>query len=555
MSSPDSTSTPPQKATRPSAPTAEENEVLEQYFDQYFAADEEAKKSVIENATTQLNQLQGAASTRTWAFKQFEDVLKGLKRKREAQLGKGKQPATTTTAASTTTDKMKGRGGMIDVNPVAGTRDFPPSEMRLRKWLFDKFHTVAKQFGFEEYDAPILEPEELYTRKGGEEITQQMYNFKDKSEQPVALRPEMTPSLARLILSQGKALLLPVKWYSIPQCWRYETTVRGRKREHFQWNMDIWGINSANAEAELLAAIVALFKSVGLTPTNIGIKVSSRKVIQSILDSLKVKQEVFAETCIIIDKLDKLERADVLKQLSDLGITEEVGNEIIDSMQMKSVDDLEKKLGSNHEAVKELKTLFSLAKGYGYEDWLIFDASIVRGLAYYTGIVFEAFSKDTELQRAICGGGRYDRILTTYKAKQDIPACGFGFGDIVILEVLRDKGLIPADVTKHVIDDLVIPFNDSMRPDACRIVSQLRDAGRIADVYMGNTKKPASAFSYADRVGADRAIFIAPDEWAKDCVNIKYLRLGDRDSQKQYTVPVSEILTFVPPDEESNSQQ
>jgi len=446
----------------------------------------------------------------------------------------------------------KGKGGMIALEPVAGTRDFPPEDMRLRQWLFSKFHAVAKTYGFEEYDAPILESEELYKRKGGEEITQQMYHFKDRSGQAVALRPEMTPTLARLILQQGKALLLPVKWYSIPQCWRFETTTRGRKREHYQWNMDIWGIQQSSAEAELLGAIVALFQSVGLTKQDVGIKISSRKVLQSVLDKLAVPQEIFAETCVIIDKLDKLEEEEVLSQLSQLGLSHETGKQILEHMAIKNIAELEQALGAEHEAVKDLRLVFELAKGYGYDEWLIFDASIVRGLSYYTGVVFEAFARQGELQRAICGGGRYDRILSTYGSKRDVPACGFGFGDCVILEILRDKNLIPQDVTKHVINDLVIPFNEQMRSAACSIVAQLREAGRVADVYLGNPKKIGTAFSYADRIGADRAILIAPDEWQQDKVNIKYLRLGSgaKEDQVQYTVPKEDILTFVPPQEQ-----
>lgn len=446
----------------------------------------------------------------------------------------------------------KGRGGMISLEPVAGTRDFPPEDMRLRQWLFSKFHSVAQMFGFEEYDAPVLESEELYKRKGGEEITQQMYHFKDRSGAAVALRPEMTPTLARLILQQGKSLLLPVKWYSIPQCWRFETTTRGRKREHYQWNMDIWGIQQSSAEAELLAAIVALFKSVGLNREDVGIKISSRKVLQSVLDKLGVPNEIFAETCVIIDKLDKLEREEVLRQLNELGLSTEVGEQILRFMAMKTIDELEQELGAEHEAVKDLKLVFQLAKGYGFDDWLIFDASIVRGLSYYTGVVFEAFARQGELQRAICGGGRYDRILSTYGAKKDVPACGFGFGDCVILEILKDKNLIPEDVTKHVINDLVIPFNESMRAAACDVVSQLRNGGRVADVYLGNAKKIGTAFSYADRIGAYRAILIAPDEWQQGKVNVKYLRLGggSKEEQVQYTIAKEDVLTFVAPEEQ-----
>lgn len=451
--------------------------------------------------------------------------------------------------------KGKGRGGMIVLDPVAGTRDFPPTDMRYRSWLFSKFHQVAKKFGFEEYDAPVLESEELYKRKAGEEITQQMYNFKDKSEQAVALRPEMTPSLARLILSQGKALLMPVKWYSIPQCWRYETTTRGRKREHYQWNMDIWGIDQVSAEAELLAAIVEFFRSVELTSKEVKIKVSSRKILQTVMDQLGITKDQFQPACVIVDKLDKNPKEEIVKQLLEIKVSEESANKIIDIMSLKSIDELANAIGDNHDAIKEIRTLFALAKGYGFDEFLIFDASIVRGLAYYTGIVFEAFSvtKDSELSRAICGGGRYDRILTTYGAKQDTPACGFGFGDVVILEILKDLGKIPKSVTQHTICDLVIPFNEEMRPAACEIVTMLRNGGNKADVYLGKTKNIKNGFNYADRIGADRAILIGPDEWSRKEVTVKYLRLqrkgnwSEEDRKKkevQFSVKVDELVTF-----------
>jgi histidyl-tRNA synthetase len=454
--------------------------------------------------------------------------------------------------------KGKGRGGMIMTEPIAGTRDFIPKDMRVRTWLFSKFHEVAKKYGFEEYDAPILESEDLYKRKAGEEITQQMYNFKDKSEQDVALRPEMTPSLARLILKQGKSLLMPVKWYSIPQCWRYETATSLRKREHYQWNMDIWGVDNISAEAELLAAIADFFKLVGLTSEDVGIKVSSRKILQTVMDELGVKKEQFQPACVVVDKMDKLEREEVVKQLLDLKISQENANRIIDSMSVKSIDQLAEKIGSQHEAVKEIQTLFDLAKGYGFADYLIFDASIVRGLSYYTGIVFEAFTraKDSEISRAICGGGRYDRILTTYGAKQDTPACGFGFGDVVILEVLKDK--IPDEVKSHIINTLVIPFNEELRPAACQVVTMLRNAGLKADIYLGRTKKIGNAFSYADRIGADRAVLIGPDEWANKSVNVKYLKLQKKGLSKkerkqaavQFTVPLDDLLKFEIPNPE-----
>ena len=188
---------------------------------------------------------------------------------------------------------------------VRGTRDFYPEDMRVRNWLFDQFREAARSHGFEEYDAPVLEHEDLYTRKQGEEITQQLYGFEDKGGRRLALRPEMTPSLVRMLLQKGGALPLPVRWFSIPQCWRYERMTRGRKREHYQWNMDIFGVEGATAEAELLAAVTTFLGRLGLGPDDVGIKVSSRKVLQGVLGQLGVTDDRFEAVCVLVDKLEE----------------------------------------------------------------------------------------------------------------------------------------------------------------------------------------------------------------------------------------------------------
>lgn len=194
----------------------------------------------------------------------------------------------------------------LDTNPPKGTRDFYPEDMRLQTWLFTQWREVAKTHGFSEYDAPVLESESLYTRKAGEEVTEQLYNFVDKGHRAVALRPEMTPSLARMVMAKKGGLNLPLKWFSIPQCWRYERMTRGRRREHYQWNMDIWGVEGVETEAELLGAMVNFFKRVGLTSQDVGIKVNSRLVIGEVLSELGIPEEKFAATCVLVDKLEKV---------------------------------------------------------------------------------------------------------------------------------------------------------------------------------------------------------------------------------------------------------
>ena len=427
--------------------------------------------------------------------------------------------------------KKKSKKDVIDVEPIAGARDFPPEQMRIRNYMFDTFHRVAKSFAFQEYDAAVVESEELYIRKAGEEITDQMYNFVTKDNHRVALRPEMTPTLARLILAKGSQLALPTKWYSIPQCWRFETITRGRRREHYQWNMDIVGAKSVSAEAELICAICTTMQAFGLTAADVGIKINSRRVLQYVVEKAGVPADKFAPVCIIVDKLDKLPQEEVESQLAALGLDASIVSVITESLTAKDLASLEAIVGSDHEAVQELKKFFDLVNAYGFGDWVLFDASVVRGLAYYTGIVFECFDRERKF-RAICGGGRYDNLLTTFGSRLPVPCCGFGFGDCVILELLQDKGLLP-NLT-HDVQDVVIPFDESMREPAMKVLRTLREGGRTADIIL-DKKKMGAAFAYADTVGAVRAVLIAPDEYARGEVTVKMLREGKGKENNEAT--------------------
>ncbi len=476
----------------------------------------------------------------------------------------------------------------VDLDSVSGTRDFFPDEYRLQSWLFEKFRKCGLQSGFEEYDAPVLERQELYKRKAGEEITQQMYSFVDKDGVEVTLRPEMTPTLARMVLSRGASMILPLKWFSIPQCWRFEATQRGRKREHYQWNMDIIGCKEITAEVELLSAAVEFFKSCGITSEDVGIKVNSRKVMQSMLTINDVPDEIFAPTCVILDKLDKIGAEAVVKELTEtLGLPRDTAENVVKTLSCKTVEELEemareaieKSSGGGSDAnkkavddssIRELKELFKLAEEYGFGDWLQFDASVVRGLAYYTGVVFEAFDKAGEL-RAIAGGGRYDKLLSLYGATTPVPACGFGFGDCVIVELLKEKNLLP-NVQKRV-DFCVCAYNKDMQGKAMKAAGLLRqntsppasensgnknggdrnnsDEGEndqkrlvVVDVLLEPKKKVAQTFDYANRIGARYVVFVAPSEWENGSVRIKDLRAeeyAEEDEDKQVDVKFEDL--------------
>mmetsp|Transcript_7916 Transcript_7916/g.26289 ORF Transcript_7916/g.26289 Transcript_7916/m.26289 type:complete len:480 (+) Transcript_7916:48-1487(+) len=423
-------------------------------------------------------------------------------------------------------------GGALDVQPPKGTRDFPPDEMRQRQWLFAHFRETALAFGFEEWDAPVLESEQLYTRKAGEEITQQLYNFEDKGGRKVSLRPELTPSLARLILQKGKALQLPAKWFAIGQCWRYERMTRGRRREHYQWNMDIVGVSGVEAEVELLGSVVAFFERVGLTAEDVGIKVSSRKVLQAVVAKYGVAPDAFAPVCVIVDKMDKLPREKVEEELAAIGVAAETVEGILSALEVGSLEALRELLGDEAEALADLERLFMLAEAYGFADWLVFDASVVRGLAYYTGTVFEGFDRAGNL-RAICGGGRYDKLLETFGGAPQ-PMCGFGFGDAVIVELLKEKNLLPESISR--VDDLVVSLDSALRPQAMGVAANLRAQGRKVDFVLED-KKMKWVFNRAEKVGAARVVMVGKREWDDgEQVRVKVLA-----TREEYNVPATEV--------------
>jgi len=387
--------------------------------------------------------------------------------------------------------------------------------------------------GFEEYDAPVLENEDLYIRKAGEDVTQQLYSMEDRSGRRLSLRPEMTPSLARMVLAKKQGLTMPLKWFSIPQCWRYERMTRGRRREHYQWNLDVWGVEGLTAEVELLSAAVSFMTSVGLTSADVGIKLSTRSVLSELLTSLGVPDDKFASTCVLVDKLDKLPEDEVRTLLLAQGLPADSTQKLLSTLAITEFDELEKAMGADSPAVTELKTLFALAEAYGLADWLVLDLSVVRGLAYYTGTVFEGFDRSGEL-RAIFGGGRYDKLLGTFGG-DDLAAAGFGFGDAVIVELLKEKGLLPDFTTARTETVLVGMQDEALRPQAMAQAKALREAGVKVDLVL-EPKKMKWIFKHADRSRAQYVVLLAPREFEEGMVRIKCMEDGEQED-----VPIASL--------------
>jgi histidyl-tRNA synthetase len=420
----------------------------------------------------------------------------------------------------------------INVQPPRGTRDFFPEDLRLRDWLFGHFRSVAHAFAFEEVDAPVLEHAGLFIRKAGEEIVGQLYHF-ELHDRHLALRAEITPQIARMVMARAGSLRLPLRWFSLPQCWRYERMTRGRRREHYQWNMDIWGEPGVTAEAELIAAVCLALERMGLGPADVVVRISSRALVEEALRGgvLRERPEIFEPLCVVVDKLAKLGREAVVDLLCDragpVGLARDAAEEVVALLGASSLEEARDFAGPDSRALGDLSRLFELLDAYDLGDWAAFDASVVRGLAYYTGIVFEAFDTGGRL-RSVCGGGRYDHLLETLGGPS-IPAVGFGFGDSVIAELLAEKGLLP-EIPRRV-DDVVYPFGDAERSAATRLAQRLRRTGRSVELVLGQTRLKR-ALADADRCGASRIWLIGPDELARGVAKVRDLGSGEERDEK-----------------------
>ena len=415
---------------------------------------------------------------------------------------------------------------MIDLQPVKGTRDFFPEEMRLRNWLFEIWRSASVQAGFEEYDTCVLEHEDLYIRKAGDEISKQLFSFEDKSGRRLSLRPEMTPSLARLILQHNKSLSFPIKWFSMPQCFRYERMTKGRRREHFQWNADIIGQPHILAEAEILMLLISACESMGLTKKEFKVFINDRRILNAILTQINVPEDLHSTVLVILDKRDKISSEALVAMLEDTGMSAKQVGQLNEYLSNTDLKDLEENL-SDTTGVEQLHSLMDMMDTAGCSGYLKFDISIVRGLSYYTGAVFEVNSPEKK-HRAICGGGRYDSLLSAFGG-ETVPAVGFGFGDVVVLDVLKEMGRFPELPRK--LDYTIIPFASEQVGIALKIAAELRMRGSVVDCNF-SMKKMKKTMRQANESGAAKAILLFPEELAEDKVVIRDMILHEQKPVK-----------------------
>ncbi|MBQ3749365.1 MAG: histidine--tRNA ligase [Kiritimatiellae bacterium] len=407
----------------------------------------------------------------------------------------------------------------ISFEPPRGMRDFYPEDMAWRSRVFDAFRAAGEAAGFRQYDACVVESYELLARKAGEEVGEQIYHFFDKSERHLALRAEMTPTLARMVAQRQKELPFPLKWTTIAQCFRYERMTKGRKREHYQWNLDIIGEDSVLAEAEVIGAACDALRRMGLSPADFKVHVSSRKFLGELLAKSGIAADRHAQVFLALDKRGKMPDAEIAAMLKDGGLSDAEIEATFAIMETK-----------DYSACPELVELFRLAEIAGFADCLEFDISVIRGLSYYTGVVFECFDTKGEF-RAIFGGGRYDNLLTTIGG-EPTSAVGLGFGDVVVTELLKARlGEDAAAARKGVAIGFMFP---EQRDAAVALAARLRKSGECVDLAL-RSQKPKKFFSHAAESGAAKAVFLGPDDVEKGVARMK--DLSTREETEMELVP------------------
>ena len=404
---------------------------------------------------------------------------------------------------------------------LPGFRDFYPEPLPhtdvwsadARQFIFEQWRGIARRYGFREYDGPPLEPLELFTTKSGEEIVGQLYNFTDKGERPVSLRPEMTPTLARMVAAHERNYKKPIKWFAIPQLFRYERQQKGRLREHFQFNADIVGETDPAADAELIALLIDTLRAFGLTGEDFVIRLSSRNAWQEFYQAKRpptdgegnivagIKEGQFFQ---IIDKIERTPKEETEKKLSALGFSLAEVNQFIES----------------GKPTGELENILQNLTARGLGNFVKIDYRVIRGLAYYTGVVFEAFDTKGEF-RAIAGGGRYDNLVKLISGgKVNLPALGFGMGDVVLLEILKARALLPKFDSN--VDVFVLIEDETLRAPSLKLIQDLRAAG-FAVEYPLTSAKPDKQFKRAQEL---KAAFTAKVE-SESYVRIRNLKSRD----------------------------
>lgn len=407
------------------------------------------------------------------------------------------------------------------IQPLKGTRDFYPPEMAIRSWLYETVRRVSESFGYQEYEGPFLEPIDLYAAKSGEELVkEQSFVFPDRSGDLITLRPELTPTLARMVAQRQRQLVYPLRWWSWGPMWRYERPQKGREREFFQWNIDLIGSESPEADAELAAIAASFLRATGLTPDKVNLLVNNRRLMDEQFEAIHIPQERRPEVLRLIDRRDKMSAADWEAYALEIGLSAGQYESVLDTINNLDL----------WQQSEELRRFFDSIEALGVSDYVRYAPHVIRGLDYYTGTVFEAWDRDGEF-RAILGGGRYDNLVGDVGG-EPLPGVGFAMGDAVITLVLQKFGCIPENLGSSPATALVTVFDEASLPASFALAARLRAEGLNVAVYP-EAAKLARQFKYADRSGIPLALVLGPDEQARGDVAIKNLVSGAQETVPQ----------------------
>jgi histidyl-tRNA synthetase len=408
-----------------------------------------------------------------------------------------------------------------NLQPLKGFRDFYPEQMKFRNFLFGKMREISKLFGYQEYEGPVLESLDLYGAKSGEELVKnQTFILKDRGGRRLALRPELTPTMARMVAAQRQKLTLPLRWFSLGPRWRYEQPQKGRFREFWQWDVDLIGFDSPEADAEVISLACELFKSVGLSSKEVVIKINNRRFLENKLVFVEIPRKKIPEVFRAIDKKEKMTQDGWEKYLKEIGLND---------LQIRGLGEILKDKDFANES-EELTELFSTLNDLGVSKYIEFDPMVVRGLDYYTGTVFEAKDRRGEF-RTILGGGRYDNLLEIIGG-QKIPGVGFAAGDAVLEEILKKFKKIPK-LTPCSTKVLVTVFDESFYRNSLKITSQLRAKNIPTEIYLDSQTKLDKQLKYADKKGICWVVIIGPEEEKSGTVTVKNMEKGSQETIPQ----------------------
>lgn len=414
----------------------------------------------------------------------------------------------------------------LSTQPYKGARDFYPEDKRFQKYMFGVWRQVCESFGYEEYDAPLLEPLDIYLAKTGEEIvSEQTYTFEDRGGRKVVIRPEMTPTVSRMVAAQRQELGYPLRWYSIPNLWRYERPQRGRLREHWQLNVDIFGVQSTAAEFEMVSLVDAMFKAFAADSSMYQIRLNHRGLIDYLLsDYLQLGSNELHAVSKLIDRLHKMPRSEFISKVDTVLLPKQresgVTEKLLGVIEAKQLSDLPP-AAQEQPAAQELGELLGQLKRVGIEN-VVFDGSLMRGFDYYTGVVFEVFDINPENNRSMLGGGRYDGLVGLFGV-EPVPTVGFGWGDVTLANFLASHGLMP-DLPSET-DVYVCLMGESIVDKVQPIIQQLRQAGLNVAVDLSAKKLPQQ-FKTATKKGINQVLIIGEDELKAKQLTLKNLSTG-----------------------------